>query len=111
MKKLKVHIQYVMLWELKNNKNTSETANKICSVNGQGVVTDHQVQNWFSKFSPGNRPLKDEHRQGSQPNFDQNAFRELGECNSRKSTRELAPDLIISQCTICRLLKEIGKVN
>ena len=28
MEELKVHIQHVMLWEFKNNKNTTETAKK-----------------------------------------------------------------------------------
>ena len=32
MEKLKVHIQYVMLWEFKNNKNAIETTKKICDV-------------------------------------------------------------------------------
>ena len=29
MEEQKVHIQYVMLWEFKNNKNTTETTKKI----------------------------------------------------------------------------------
>ena len=43
MKQLKVHIWYVMLKELKNNKNTRETAKKIFSVRSQGVKIDHKV--------------------------------------------------------------------
>ena len=40
MEELKVHIQHVMLWEFKNNKNATRTAKKICSVYGQGDITD-----------------------------------------------------------------------
>ena len=41
MEELKGHIQYVILWKFKNNKNATETIKKICSVYGQGVITDH----------------------------------------------------------------------
>ena len=40
-----------MLWE--NNENATKTAEKISSVYGQGVITDGQVQNWFTKFPSG----------------------------------------------------------
>ena len=44
----------------KNIKNARETANKICSVNDQGVIIDCQVKNWFSKFHSGNMLQRDE---------------------------------------------------
>ena len=111
MEDLKVHIRHVMLWEFKNNKNATETAKKICSVYGQGVITDRQVRNWFSKFRSGDTSLRDEPRPGRSSDLDQDALRELVECNPRKSTRELALDLNTSQSTICRHLKKIGKVS
>ena len=42
MVKLKVHIRHQLLWKLKNNKkkNATETAKKIFSVCGQGVITN-----------------------------------------------------------------------
>ena len=43
MEELKLRIRHVMLQEFKNNKNTTETAKGICSVYGQGVLTDHKV--------------------------------------------------------------------
>ena len=48
-----MHIQHVMLCEFKNNKNATETAKKNCSDNVQGVITDCQIRNWFSKFRSG----------------------------------------------------------
>ena len=44
-------------------------------------------------------------------NPDQDALRELMECNPYKSTQELALDLNTSQSTICPNLKKIGKMN
>ena len=51
MKELKVHIQYVMLWEFKNNKNVTEIAKVISSVYGQGIITNCKAQNCFLKYS------------------------------------------------------------
>ena len=39
-----------MLWEFKNNKINTEAAQKIYSDYGQGVNTDHLVQNCLSKL-------------------------------------------------------------
>ena len=73
MEELKVHIKHVMLWVLKNNKNLTETAKKISSVHGQGLITDHQVGNWFSAFHSGNMPLCNELRPGCSSDHDQYA--------------------------------------
>ena len=74
-----------MLLEFKNNKNTTETAKKICSVYGQGIITDHQDLNWFSKFYSGDTSSRDEPRPGYSYD-DQDAKRELLKCNVCKST-------------------------
>ena len=37
-----------MLWEFNNNKNATETTKKICSVYGQGIITDSQVEKLLS---------------------------------------------------------------
>ena len=47
MDELKIHIQYVMLWEFKNNKNTKETVKKMFSVHGHHWPL---FWNWFFKF-------------------------------------------------------------
>ena len=47
-----------MLCEFKNNEIASETGKKICSVYGQDVITDCQVQKWFSKFHSDDTSLK-----------------------------------------------------
>ena len=73
-----------MLWE--NNENVTKTAKKISSVYGQGVITDGQVQNWFTMFPSGDILLRDE--QKSLSDVDQNALRELMKCNLCKCTRK-----------------------
>ena len=49
MVKLKVQIQYVMLFEINNDKHSTESMKKLSNVYDQIVITDHQVLNWFSK--------------------------------------------------------------
>ena len=80
-----------MLWEFENKKNATETSKK-CIIYGQGVITDHQIQNWFSKFPYGDKSLRDEFRPRQSSDLDQGALREFVECNPCKSTRELVLD-------------------
>ena len=86
MEELKVHIQHVMLWEFKNNGNATEKAKKICSVYGQGVITDYQIQNWFSKFHSSNTSLRDEPWPGCLSDLNQDTLRESMQKYSTIST-------------------------
>ena len=52
---------------------------KISSVYGHGVIIDHQVWNWFSKFYSSDNLLRDEARPGHSSDLDQDALRELAE--------------------------------
>ena len=54
---------------------------------------------------------REEPRPWSSSYLDQDALREMVECNPHKSTWELALDLNISQSTIYCRLKKIGKVS
>ena len=55
--------------------------------------------------------LGDESRTGCSSGHNQNALRELAECNLYKSTQELALYLNTSQSMLCCNLKKIGKVR
>ena len=106
-----MHNWHIILWDFKNNKNITEIVKNISCVYCQGVITDRQVQNWFSKFCSGDMSLWDEHRPGCSSDRHHNSLRELVECNPHKSTWELALDLNTSQSAIGCHFREIGKVN
>ena len=44
------HFWHIMLYYFKNGKNATETHKKICSMYGEGTVTDQMCQKWFVKF-------------------------------------------------------------
>lgn len=49
----RVHIRHVMLYEFKQGNSAKVTAEKICSVYGEGLITVRAVKNWLIKFRSG----------------------------------------------------------
>ena len=85
-----------MFWEYKNNKIATETFKKIFIVDDQGVMIDCKSET-FSKFISSNMIERPEHTL----DLNQDALRELVECNLHKSTQELTFDLNTLQSIIC----------
>ena len=110
MNNQKMHFRHVMLWEFKQGSSSRVTAQKLCSVCGEGVITDRAVRNWFIKFRSGDTNLKDEPRTGRPSFVDDDILKAILEENPRQTTRDLAEKLNTSQSTICRHLEKMGKV-
>ena len=70
-----------------DNKSARETAKKICSVYGQGIITNYQVKNWFSKFSSDDISLRDEPKPGYSSDLDQDTKRIGGMQSMQKYSR------------------------
>ena len=84
MKKLEVHIQHIVLWQFKNDKNATETV-QICMVFTAKVSL--LIRNWFSMFRSGDMSLRVEPRPG---HFNQDALRKLVEYNPLKSIQSIS---------------------
>ena len=44
------HFWHIMPYYFKKDKNATELQKKICTVYGEGAVTDLMYQKWFAKF-------------------------------------------------------------
>ena len=62
MEENKQHFQHIYFF--KKGKNTTDTQKKICSVYGEGAMTDRMCQKWFAKFHTGDFSLDDAPRSG-----------------------------------------------
>ena len=111
MEEPKAHIRYSKFWEFKNNKNVTETAEKISDVYDQDIVIDREVRNCFSKFPFSDNWFRDEHRPERISEHDQDALRELVKYNSSKSTWELALEINTSDFIVCCHYKTIKKIR
>ena len=111
MESEKLHVRHVMLWEFKQGNSATVTAEKICSVYGEGLITDRAVRNWFVKFRSEDTTLKDEPRAGCPSDFDDDLLKALLEQNPHQLTRNIAERLNTSQSTVCRRLEKLGKVS
>ena len=70
MENQKVHLCYIMLLEFKQGNSAAATAQKICRMYDEGVMTDRAVRNWFVKFRSEDVTLKEEARDGHPSDFD-----------------------------------------
>ncbi|KAG5311914.1 SETMR methyltransferase, partial [Pseudoatta argentina] len=111
MENEKVHIRHVMLWEFKQGNSAKGTAEKICSVYGEDLISDRTVRHWFAKFRFGDTTLKDGPRAGCPSDLDDNLLKAMLEQNPRQSTRDIAGRSNTSQSTVCRHLEKLGKVS
>ena len=94
MREVKVHIRHVIL-SFYNNKPASDIAKKMYSFYVQGFRTNRHNRNRISKFISGNTLKKNGENSTRRPSgIDQDALREMDECNCTKS-------IDIQQITIC----------
>ena len=95
MENAKVHIRHVMQWEFKQGNSAEGTFDKICSVFGEGRITDLTVRKWFAKFRSGNMTLNGELSVGCPSEFDENFLKAILEQNPRQA-RDIAKRMYTS---------------
>ena len=61
-----------MFYYFKKGKNVTETQKKICTVYGEGAVTDGMCQKWFVKFHAGDFSLNNAPQLGRPLEVDSN---------------------------------------
>lgn len=96
---------------LEKGKNATETQKKICTVYGEGAVTDRTCQKWFAKFRAGDFSLDHAPRLGRPVEVDSSQIETLIENNQRYTTREIADILKVSKSSVENHLHQLGYVN
>ena len=107
----KMHIRHCMLYKFNLRKNATQATKSICSAYGDDALDIRTCQNWFARFKGGDYDLNDIERTGRPVEADDSLLEELLEEDPRRSTRELALELSVSQTTVCNRLRELGKVQ
>ena len=78
---------------------------------GEDVVTSRIAQRWFQKFKNSENELQDQPRSGKPTTLNSAMLRKSVESNPSTSSRRLSAELGVTQRTVARYLKAIGKVN
>ena len=100
-----------MLYYFKKGKNATETHKKICSVYGEGAVTDRTCQKWFAKFCAGDFSLDNAPWSSRPVEVDSDQIESLIENNQCYTTWEIADILKIPKSSIENHLHQLGYVN
>ena len=89
--------QHIRLSYFKNDKIATEMKKKICTVYGEGTVTDQMCQKWFEKFHATDFLLDDAPQSGGPVEVDSDQIKTLIESNKCYITWDIADILKISK--------------
>ncbi len=107
----KIHIRHCMLYEFNLKKNATKATESICSAYGEEALDVRTCQYWFARFRTGDFDLNDKERTGRPVEANDALLEELLQEDPRRSTRELAFEMSVSQTTVCERLRALGKVQ
>lgn len=80
-----MHIRHVTLWELKQGNSAKVAFEK--TGNGEELMSDRAVSNWFVKFRSRDATLKHQPTPGRLSHFEDNLLKAILQYNPRQSTR------------------------
>ena len=88
---------HIMLYNIKEGKNATETQKEICAVIGEGALTDQTCPKWFVKFHAGDFLLEEASWSGRPAEVDSDQIETLIENIQHYIMREIADILKISK--------------
>ncbi|KAK6757995.1 hypothetical protein RB195_015676 [Necator americanus] len=104
------HIRHIMLYHYEEGWIAAQSFRDLNELFGKGTITDSAVRKWFIRFKSGNISLEDKEGRGRPSDFDDQALLTAVEEDESLTTRTLAEDFNVSQSTIVRRQKKLGKV-
>jgi len=107
----KAHIRHCMLYEFNLKKNATKATETICSAYGENALNVRTCQMWFARFKAGDFDLNDKEHTGRPLEADDELLKELLDQDPRRSSRELALEMSVSQTTVLNRLHALGKIQ
>ena len=102
-------IRACLLYEFKLGTSASSAFRKLCTVFGEGAVSERTAGNWFQKFCSGNETLEDEPQAGQPISLNNGGLKAAVESDSCLTCHELTSRLKVSYETIRLHLHQLGK--
>ena len=93
------------------SKSTTEMQKKMCSVCGEGAVTEQTCQKWFAKYCTGDFSLDNASGSGRPAEADSNQTEKLIENNQRYTMWEIVNILKIRKSSVKNHLHQLGYVH
>lgn len=105
-----VRIRHAILYEFDLGHTAAQASRNLHLVFGEDALSERRCQEWFQRFSSGDRSVEDKPRSGAPSRVDSDQLLSLIKADPRQSTRELAKTLGCHYSTVDRLLNQNGVV-
>lgn len=105
------HFHHLLLFAFNQGCKATKAARDICTVYGEGAISERTVQKWFSRFADGNFELADYSRSGRPVELDEKQLNHILREDPRQTTRELGQKMGCSYDSVARHLHSMGKVQ
>ncbi|KAK6763505.1 hypothetical protein RB195_023997 [Necator americanus] len=106
-----LHLRNVIIFLHLSGQEPADIDRRLKEVYEEHAPSRSTVYKWHSKFASGDYSIEYEDRLGHPMELDFDLMRRQGEADPYQTTRDLAVALGVSQTTVVRELKSIGKVR
>lgn len=107
----KEHLRHALLFLFNQKKKAAESQRLLVETYGEHAPSIRTCETWFRQFKSGDFNVKDSERSGRSQKFEDEQLQELLDDDPTQTQRQLAEALQVSQETISRRLRVMGKIH
>jgi len=107
----KEHLRHALLFLFNQKKKAVESHRLLVETYGEHAPSIRTCETWFRQFKSGDFNVKDSERSGRPQKCEDEQLQELLDDDPTQTQRQLAEALHVSQETISRRLRAMGKIN